>query len=78
MPEFSLLQIIFGVIIITFFVLFYLRRSWFWFWKVTKLFRQFEDVEQVTISTNEEVKELSRKVSELIAMLEKQKLDSAP
>ncbi|MBT4090020.1 MAG: hypothetical protein HOE30_16160 [Deltaproteobacteria bacterium] len=73
MPEFSLLQTVMAVGIIAFFVVFYLRRSWFWFWKVTKLFKQFEDLERITASTNREVKELNRKVSELIAMLEKQK-----
>jgi hypothetical protein len=72
MPEFSVLQTVMAVGIIAFFVVFYLRRSWFWFWKVTKLFKQFDAVEQVTISTNQEVKALHRKVSELITMLEKQ------
>ena len=76
MPEFSLLQTVIAVVIITFFIVFYLRRSWFWFWKVTKLFKQFEDLELVTVSTNTEVKELNRKVSELMVMLEKQKQDS--
>lgn len=74
MPEFSVLQTVMAVGIIVFFVVFYLRRSWFWFWKVTKLFKQFEEVEQVTFSTNQEVKELNRKVSELIGMLEKKSL----
>ncbi len=77
MPEFSPLQTAIAIVIIAFFVVFYLRRSWFWFWKVTKLFKQFEDVEQVTISTNTEVKELNKKVSELIAMVEKQTSDSS-
>jgi len=73
MPGFSLFQTVIAVVIIAFFVVFYLRRSWFWFWKVTKLFKQFEDVTEVTVSTNMEVKELNRKVDELMAILEKQK-----
>lgn len=76
MPGFSPLQTAIAVIIVVFFIVFYLRRSWFWFWKVTKLFKQFEDVERVTFSTNEEVKELNRKVDDLMAMLENQKSNS--
>lgn len=73
MPDFTPAQITIAVIIIIFFILFYIRRSWFWFWKVSKLFKQFEDVEQVTFSTNQEVKELNRKLSELLTMLEERK-----
>ncbi len=70
MPDFTLTQTAIAVIIIVFFTLFYLRRSWFWFWKAIKLFRQFEEVEQITSSTNQEVKDLNRKLTELISLLE--------
>jgi len=73
MPDFTFTQTIIAVVIVLFFVLFYLRRSWFWFWKVTKLFKQFEDLEQITFSTNQEVKELNRKLTELISLLNEKK-----
>jgi hypothetical protein len=73
MPDFTFTQTVIAVVIILFFVLFYLRRSWFWFWKVTKLFKQFEDLEQITFDTNQEVKELNRKLTELISLLNKKK-----
>ncbi|MBU2648164.1 hypothetical protein KKI24_25890 [bacterium] len=76
MPEFSSLQIIIALVIGAFFIVFYIRRSWFWFWKVTKLFKQFGELEALTISTNKEVKELNKKVSRLMAMLEKQQKGS--
>ncbi len=73
MPDFTPTQTVVAVVIVLFFVLFYLRRSWFWFWKVTKLFKQFEDVEQITFSTNQEVKELNQKLTELISLLNEKK-----
>lgn len=72
MPEFSPLQTAVVLVLVAFFIVFYLRRSWFWFYKVTKLFKQFEEVEQTTVSTNREVKELSKQVSRLIELVEKQ------
>ncbi len=73
MPDFTFTQTVIAVVIVLFFVLFYLRRSWFWFWKVTKLFKQFEDLEQITFDTNHEVKELNRKLTELISLLNEKK-----
>ena len=70
MPDFTPTQTAIAVVIIVFFTLFYLRRSWFWFWKITKLFRQFEEVELITQSTNREVKEINRKLTELVVLLE--------
>lgn len=71
MPDFTPVQTVLAVLIIVFFTIFYLRRSWFWFWKATRLFKQFEEVEQITYATNQEVKELHQKLNDLIALLEK-------
>lgn len=67
MPEFTITQTVIAIFIVLFFALFYIRRFWFWFWKVSKLFKQFEDLERITLSTNQEIKEVHQKLNKLIA-----------
>ena len=62
MWELTLLQKSIIAIVIFLLIIFYLRRFWFYFWKVNKLLTQFDEVKEITQSTNENVKQIREKL----------------
>lgn len=65
MLDLTLLQRSVIAIAALFFLVFYLRRFWFYFWKVNKLITQFDEVKKLTQETNEAVKEIKQKIENL-------------
>lgn len=62
MWELTLLQKSVIAIVVFLIIIFYIRRFWFYFWKVNKLLTQFDEVKEITQSTNDTVKKILEKM----------------
>lgn len=73
MWELTLLQKSIIAVVIVLLIAFYLRRFWFYFWKVNKLLSQFDEVKEITCSTNETVKKIQEKLEKIEKNLSEKK-----